>query len=240
MRSRTVRVGRVATLGLGGILASAVIAGCGQGAAATAGAGTATPSGSSSVSTPASGSATTTTPPAASPSASRPASRPAVTPGGTRGAGTSASVPRCHTTDLRGSFAIAAGSEGAGNVTANITLRNTSSHACWVGGYPGMLLLGSSHQALPTDVARSDAVAARRVTLEPGGAASASARFSPDVPGSGDSQSGACQPTAHYVEITPPDETTHLVVTAQPATAVCERGTMQTSVFVAGTAGPSA
>jgi hypothetical protein len=148
-------------------------------------------------------------------------------------------VQRCHTTDLSGSFTIVPDSAAAGNVSANITLKNISNHACWVYGYPGMLLLGSSHQALPTDVVRDHAASARRVTLIPNGSATASARFSPDVPGSGDSQSGSCQPVSHYVEITPPDETTHLVVSVRPATSVCERGTLQTSVFIAGTIGPA-
>jgi hypothetical protein len=139
---------------------------------------------------------------------------------------------------LRGSFSIAPNSAGAGSVVANVTLHNVSQQDCWVGGYPGMLLLGSSRQALPTNVARENTVTPRRVTLMPGGYASASARFSPDVPGTGDSQNGACQPTSHYVEITPPDNTTHLVVSADPATSVCERGTLQTTVFVAGTVGP--
>jgi hypothetical protein len=74
--------------------------------------------------------------------------------------------------------------------------------------------------------------------VSPGHSASASARFSPDISGPGDSAHAPCEPTAYYIEITPPDETTHLVVPVEPATPVCERGTLQVAAFVAGPMGP--
>lgn len=156
---------------------------------------------------------------------------------GFTGTGSSA-VPRCHTSDLTGSFTVVQGSAGAGNIVYNIDLKNTSSHPCTVYGYPGMLLLDAQHKPLPTNVQRSSIVAKTYVTLIPNGDASASARFSPDIPGPGEPASGACEPTAAFTEITPPDETTQLVTAVNPATSVCEHGSMQVSAFVRGATGP--
>lgn len=153
------------------------------------------------------------------------------------GATSATGVPRCHTGDLSGHFTAVQGSQGAGNIVYNIDLTNTSSHPCTVYGYPGMLLLNAAHAALPTNVQRSTIAAKTYVTLIPNGDASASARFSPDVPGPGESASG-CEPTAAYTEITPPDETTQLVVPVSPPTPVCEHGAMQVSAFVRGATGP--
>jgi hypothetical protein len=62
-------------------------------------------------------------------------------------------------------------------------------------------------------------------TLEPGTTATATVRFSPDVPGPGDSQSGSCQPEAHTLALTPTGGGT-VDVPIQPPTSVCERGTL--------------
>jgi hypothetical protein len=159
--------------------------------------------------------------------------------GGSGATGASGStVPRCHTSDLTGSFTVVRGSAGAGNIVYNLDLKNTSSHPCTVYGYPGMQLLDAQHKPLPTTVQRSPIVAKTYVTLIPNGDASASARFSPDVPGPGEPVSGACEPTAAYTEITAPDETTQLVTAVSPPTSVCEHGSMQVSAFVRGTTGP--
>ncbi|HEV3172754.1 MAG TPA: DUF4232 domain-containing protein [Actinocrinis sp.] len=159
--------------------------------------------------------------------------------GGSGATGTSgSSVPRCHTTDLTASFTVVKGSAGAGNIVYNIDLKNTSSQPCTVYGYPGMLLLDAKHAPLPTNVQRSTIVAKTYVTLIPNGDASASARFSPDIPGPGEPTSGACEPTAAFTEITPPDETTQLVTAVGPPTSVCEHGGMQVSAFVPGATGP--
>jgi hypothetical protein len=101
-----------------------------------------------------------------------------------------------------------------------------------------MQLLDAQGKPLPTNVQRSAIVAKTYVTLIPNGDASASARFSPDVPGPGEATSGACEPTAAMTEITPPDETTQLRTPVSPPTPVCEHGSMQVSAFVRGTTGP--
>lgn len=169
------------------------------------------------------------TPPVVSPAPGAEAADPA--------AGTST---RCHTADLSGTFTAVPDSVAAGNIVYNIKLTNTSTRTCTVYGHPGLLLQNAQHAALPTHVDWNSMVPDRLITLKPGQAVSASARFSPDVAGTGDTAApgAACEPTADFTEITPPDETAHLVVSVRPATPVCEAGTMAVSPFVAGASGP--
>jgi len=146
---------------------------------------------------------------------------------------------RCHTSDLSASYTVVFGSAAAGSISYNLRLTNTSMHQCTIYGYAGMLLLDANHKPLPTNVQRDSLVPKRLLRLDPGGWAAATARFSPDVHGVGDNPGQACQPTAHYTEVTPPDETTQLVTAVSPPTSVCERGTMALSAFVAGRTGPN-
>ena len=65
------------------------------------------------------------------------------------------------------------------------------------------------------------------VTLAPGRSAAATLRFSPDVPGPGESTSGPCEQTAHTVRVTlaSPGHGS-LSGPISPPTAVCEHGSM--------------
>jgi hypothetical protein len=136
----------------------------------------------------------------------------------------------CLGTDVTGTFAVVPGSAGAGQISYLLTLKNTSSSRCYVRGLPRATLLGASGSALPTRVAQGSDAARRRVVLEPGAAAVAAARLSPDVPGPGDSQGGFCQPVAHTLEVTPngggPTE-----APIEPPTSVCEQGTLKFEAF---------
>jgi hypothetical protein len=70
------------------------------------------------------------------------------------------------------------------------------------------------------------------VTLAPGQAAGATARFSPDVPGPGEPRlaSGQCEPTAYRLRVSPPGGGTATAAVQQP-TPVCEHGTMQLTAY---------
>jgi hypothetical protein len=159
--------------------------------------------------------------------------------------GSATGTPRCHTRDLSASFTAVPHSVGAGNILYNIKLTNTSGHTCTIYGFPGMLLLDANHRPLPTNLQWGTTSVKRLVTLRPGGTAAATDRFSPDVPGTGDHAPATpgpgwtCQPKSVYVEITPPDETAHLVAAVSPATPVCEGGGMGASAFVPGPTGPN-
>jgi hypothetical protein len=68
------------------------------------------------------------------------------------------------------------------------------------------------------------------VVLPPGASATAQARFSPDVAGQGDSQSGACQPLAHTFQLSAKGGgVTEAPV--KPPTSVCQKGTLNFEAF---------
>jgi hypothetical protein len=110
-----------------------------------------------------------------------------------------------------------------------LTVKNTSQRPCSVKGVPQGTLLDASGTALPTDVKPAGG-SGRRLVLPPGASATAQARFSPDVAGDGDSQSGACQPQAHTFQLsTAAGGVTEAAM--KPPTSVCERGTLHFEPF---------
>jgi len=127
------------------------------------------------------------------------------------------------------------GGGSAGHVEGQVVLTNIGNTVCTMFGYIGMQLLGASGAPLPTNVVRVPGTE-QEVTLNPGGSASVVAQFSSDVPGAGDSTTGTCQPVAKSTEITPPDETQHLVVPG-PDSPVCQRGTIDIQPVRASSAG---
>jgi hypothetical protein len=159
----------------------------------------------------------------------------AATPGG-------AATGPCTAAQLSASFPVLPNSAGAGNIVYLVRLRNRSSTACFVTGLVGMQLLGRTGRALPTHVVfagRPGLLTAVIVRLAPGGYASASARFSPDVPGPGEPVSGRqCEPIAYRVRISVPPGHAATSAAVKPPTPVCEHGTLQVSVLVAGKNGP--
>jgi hypothetical protein len=129
-------------------------------------------------------------------------------------------LPRCHTRDLAGR--LERGSPGAGQRYATLLLRNRSSHRCRVFGYIGAQLLGSGGRALPTRIVRDHSLTPRTVVLRPGRSAQALLHWGA-IPSGAEPQSGPCEPTPQRIEITPPDETTQLIVPWRFG-PVCQRG----------------
>lgn len=148
-------------------------------------------------------------------------------------------TPKCSTNDLSGYVSIVPNSAGAGNELMNVKLTNTSGHTCTIYGYPGFQLEDQQQKNLPTNVVRQSAPVST-VTVLNNGSAATTVRFDFDVPGSGDSTSGPCQPESYYMQITPPDQFTQLVAQIQggPVT-VCQSGEMTVLPFVAGSTGPN-
>jgi hypothetical protein len=124
------------------------------------------------------------------------------------------------------------GSPGAGQRYATIVFTNNSPQPCTMFGYIGMQLLGANDATIPTNVVRSPGNPTT-VTLAANGGQSSTTLQWGAINGQGDNQDGPCQPTPEQVEITPPNDTTHLV---QPWTfgPVCEQGTINTTPVVAG------
>lgn len=145
---------------------------------------------------------------------------------------TTAAAP-CLASALAGRFAVVPGSAGAGQIVYRLRLTNQGDSTCFVTGIPNAQLLGRSGEKLPTHVvpAQPGTTTAVRVDLAPGDAATADARFSPDVPGQGEQHPGACEPKAYTLRIAIGDGSVDAPIT--PATPVCERGTLQFKVLSA-------
>ena len=142
--------------------------------------------------------------------------------------GSVASAKPCQGTDLKATFALIPNSAGAGQIAYTLTVKNSSQIPCSVRGIPSGTLLGASGTTLPTNVKASGG-AGKRIVLPAGASATAQARFSPDVAGDGDSQSGACQPQAHTFQLNLSGGVTEAPI--KPPTSVCQQGTLNFEAF---------
>jgi len=134
---------------------------------------------------------------------------------------------------LSGSFTVVPGSAGAGNIVYALRMKNTSHTSCTVTGIPAMTLLDRRGKRLPTHPfpAHPGALTAVLVRLAPGRTATATARFSPDVPGPGEPVSGRrCEPVAYTLLVRPNGGGT-VRAPIRPPTPVCEHGGMTWSVL---------
>ena len=142
-------------------------------------------------------------------------------------AGSQAVSAACTPARLSAAMTEVRGSAGAGQISYNVRLKNHSSGSCTVSGRPALRLLDRNGHALPTHVIADHpgTGTAALITLAPRDSAIAVARFSPDVPGQGESGKGPCEKTAYHVRISvaSPGHGS-LTGPVRPATPVCEHG----------------
>ncbi len=150
-------------------------------------------------------------------------------------------TPACRGRDVAASFRLVPGSPGAGNVLYALRLKNTSARTCFVSGLAQLRLVGRKGAVLPTHLraASPGRLTAVKVDLAPRGWATATARFSPDVPGPGEGGSRRCEPAAYRVRIAPPPGGGWTVGPVAPATPVCSHGSMTLTALVAGRRRPA-
>ena len=227
---------------VGALGAAALTAGCSSSASKSAGSGGPTSGSSTSVANTSSA-GSVANPGAASGSTSTSAS------GGTasNGASTaSTSAPThgsggaCTTAEMpSGSWRVVPDSQGAGHVAADLAFQNTSGHTCTVAGFPGVSLLASNDHPLPTNVLKDTSVAVTTIKVAPGAWVHSEMRYSPNIPGPGEPQTGQCEPTTvHALALLPGDSAwTH--VTLDHPTTVCEKGELQAKPFVGGKSSPA-
>jgi hypothetical protein len=126
-------------------------------------------------------------------------------------------LPRCHTSQLAASIPNAGGG-AAGHIVGYVEFTNTGGVTCRMYGYPGLGLLDSSGHAIPITVTRGGGqgqettATPSSLTLAPNAAAHAEYNYT-DVP----TGSQTTCPAAAKLQVTPPDETDFLLVTAQLA-----------------------
>jgi hypothetical protein len=138
----------------------------------------------------------------------------------------------CSGDDLQATFKGVPGSAGAGQISYELRLTNTSAGACSVSGVPVATLLDKTEGALPTQVSTAPGGGDGPVVLQHGDSAKAEARFSPDVPGTGEPQSGPCERTAYFLRVAAAGGGTVNAAISTP-TAVCEHGAMSFSALTA-------
>jgi uncharacterized protein DUF4232 len=143
------------------------------------------------------------------------------------------SATACTGDAMSGSFAVIRGSAGAGQISYRLRVKNDSPVACFVSGLPVVQLLDQAGHDLPTNAqpAQPGQATAARIILQPGGAAVAEARFSPDVPGGSEQTDGPCEPKAYTLRVSLAGAPLDVPVT--PPTPVCERGTLSFSLYTA-------
>ncbi|MHB8576874.1 MAG: DUF4232 domain-containing protein [Dehalococcoidia bacterium] len=141
-------------------------------------------------------------------------------------------LDRCHTSALALAFS---GSEGAaGHIFDTFSLVNQSATACTLYGFVGAQMLDGQGRPLPTRVVRNGGMFSNQpgpaqVALQAGGVASFQAEWG-DVP---TGNQAAC-PSAARLEVTPPDETTFLILDLGGfSLAPCGSGTIDVTPVVA-------
>jgi uncharacterized protein DUF4232 len=142
-------------------------------------------------------------------------------------------APACLASALTGNFAEIPGSPGAGQIGYRLRLTNQSDQPCFLSGLPQAQLLDQKGAKLPTNVspAQPGTATAARIQLAPGDAATADARFSPDVPGGSEPGDGPCEPKAYTLRVSVGDGAVDAPIV--PPTPVCERGSLSFSVYTA-------
>ncbi|HEY3685045.1 MAG TPA: DUF4232 domain-containing protein [Streptosporangiaceae bacterium] len=149
-------------------------------------------------------------------------SAPTGSAGGAKGSAANGGTSACGTSALRARLSM--GGVAAGNRFGTLVLTNTGPAACHTYGYPGLQLTGGGNP--PTHATRESADGPpKRVTLKPGGSAWSRLQWGA-VAGTGDKQTGDCQPTAADLRVTPPDQRAFLTVKWSYG-PVCERGTIR-------------
>jgi hypothetical protein len=148
------------------------------------------------------------------------------------GHASAAATASCPAGALSATFKAIPNSQGAGNIVYRLRVTNHSARSCTLTGIPPLTLLGAQGKPLPTHIAagRPGALNAVRITLPPHTSISATARFSPDVPGVGEQEQGPCEPTSAKLRIAAPGGG-KLVAAVVPATPVCEHGTLSFTAF---------
>jgi hypothetical protein len=143
-------------------------------------------------------------------------------------AATHSASSRCTGAQLSSTFKAVPGSEGAGNIVYALRVTNTSKKTCTLKGLPAGQLLGKTGKRLPTKVIEG-VRGTILVHLAPGKSTSATARFSPDVPGPGEN-GRQCEPVSYWFRIAAQGGgTTKAKIT--PPTSVCEHGQLQFTAY---------
>ena len=129
-----------------------------------------------------------------------------------------------------------AGSDGAGQTSYTLKVKNVGGAPCVFQNQPRLALLGAGGKSLPTHADWTGKPA--NITIRAGETVRAQLRFSPDVPGRGEgSHGGPCEPVAQKVRVylslhlKTLGHVTPVTGAVRPPTRVCEHGRMTGSAL---------
>lgn len=141
-------------------------------------------------------------------------------------AGAQAATVGCQASALSATFKYVEGSNGAGNLEYQLTIKN-SGPTCALASEPDLRLINKSGQAQPTHVNKYKPGTA---TIAEGKSASVNLRFSADIPGPGEPTMGPCEASSFKVKVLLGAPASGSVTgPISPPTPVCEHGTMSYS-----------
>ncbi|KAA2263035.1 DUF4232 domain-containing protein [Solihabitans fulvus] len=181
----------------GGVLAAALVAGCGSGTTPSGSGGTPLPVSSGSAS-PSGTTGSTGSAPAPAPNS--PTASPAAPPAQTGSTG-------CRSTEL--GIGLGQGNGAAGTIFRPIQFTNKSDHPCVLQGFPGVSYVAGDDGHQVGAAAARDGGEGAAVTLPPGGIASAAVGFAQI----GNFDPATCQPTpVRGIRVYPPGETAAMFV----------------------------
>lgn len=102
-----------------------------------------------------------------------------------------------------------------------------------------MSLLASNDRPLPTNVLKNGTATATTIKVPPGGWVHSEMRYSANVPGPGEPDTGQCEPTTVHALAQLPGDSAWAHITLDNPTPVCEKGELQVKAFVGGEASPA-
>lgn len=129
---------------------------------------------------------------------------------------------------------------GLGNAHAHVYLRNTSARTCVLRGYLGFELQTEQHRVQPSRVTHGstyfqDDPGPHPIILGPGAGAVADLAWT-EVAAPDEPHSGACEPPSAWLEVTPPDARSPLLV--RFGASVCDHGRLRTTALTTAPARP--
>jgi hypothetical protein len=187
----------------------------------------------------ASASSSATTTPVAPTTSAPITTAPATPPKTTAPAPSSTATPICHAGDMTGVWHPVPGSSGAGQTSSDLAFQNTSGHKCSVSGFPKFTLYAANHNPLPTNTTDFKPVTVMFLAVAPGGWVHSELRYSADIPGPGEPQTGPCEPSASYALVLLPGDTSTVKAPLTTPTPVCEMGAVQMKPFAPGSSSPA-
>jgi Protein of unknown function (DUF4232) len=141
----------------------------------------------------------------------------------------SSGAAQCRTTQLSVLQADAGGGLGHGGLVLRLT--NRSARACVIGGYVGLLRLDAHGRPVHTVVHRGSgylfpSARPHNIILAPGHSVFAGVEW---LDGPVENEPASCSTAGHDLEVTPPNETTHLTIYAP--TSACDAGQLSTTAL---------